>query len=43
LSYVPTPEAFAEGGYEIELARRKGIAEDAQTRILTSVRHQLLG
>jgi hypothetical protein len=43
LSYVPTPDAFAKGGYEVELARRKGIATDAQPRILQSVRRELLG
>jgi len=42
LTYVPTPQAFAEGGYEVELARRRGIARDAQTRILDAVRRALL-
>jgi neutral ceramidase len=43
LSYVPTPDAFPKGGYEVELALRRGIAEDAQPRILESVRRELLG
>ena len=43
LSYVPPAEAFAEGGYEVELARRRGIADDAQQRILDSVRRELFG
>jgi len=41
LTYVPPPEAFAEGGYEVYLARKRGIAEDAQTRILANVRQML--
>jgi neutral ceramidase len=43
LSYVPPPEAFPQGGYEVELARRRGLATDAQPRILESVRRELLG
>jgi neutral ceramidase len=43
LSYVPTPEAFEQGGYEVENARRKGIATDAQPRILESIRRELIG
>ncbi len=43
LSYVPPTEAFAEGGYEVELARRKGLSSDAQTRIIESVRREIVG
>jgi len=38
LTYVPTRQAFSEGGYEVENARRRGLAEDAQERILKSIR-----
>jgi neutral ceramidase len=38
LTYVPTRQAFSEGGYEVENARRRGLAEDAQERILESIR-----
>jgi len=41
MCYVPTPDAFEHGGYEVESARRKGVAEDAQRRILESVRREL--
>lgn len=41
LCYVPPREAFAQGGYEVESARSKGLAEDAQQRILESVRQEL--
>jgi len=41
ICYVPTPDAFEHGGYEVESARRKGLAEDAQQRILESVRGEL--
>ena len=43
LSYVPTKEAFAGEGYEVKLARRRGLAEDAQQRVLDSVRERLFG
>ncbi len=42
LVYVPPPEEFAKGGYEVLLARSRGLAEDAQERILESVRRELL-
>jgi len=38
LTYVPTRQAFSEGGYEVENARRRGLAENAQERILESLR-----
>ncbi len=41
LCYVPTPDAFEHGGYEVESAQRKGLAEDAHHRILESVRREL--
>lgn len=42
LGYVAPPEAFAQGGYEVDIARRRGMAQDAQTRILMSIRQELL-
>lgn len=41
LCYVPTPESFAQGGYEVASARNRGLAEDAQGRILESIAGQL--
>jgi len=38
LCYVPTPQAFAEGGYEVQIARRRGLAEDAQRRLVECVK-----
>ncbi len=41
LMYVPPKAEYAKGGYEIFLARRAGLAEDAQERLLDSVRREL--
>ena len=44
LGYVPTPEAFAQNGhddYEVDRARRMGMAEDAADREVAAVRRGL--
>ena len=41
LVYVPPRSEWAKGGYEIVLARRRGLAEDAQGRLVDSIRREL--
>jgi hypothetical protein len=41
LVYVPPKAEFAKGGYEVFLARRRGLAEDAQERLIDSIRREL--
>ena len=41
LVYVPPKGEYAKGGYEVFLARRGGLAEDAQERIVDSIRREL--
>ena len=41
LVYTPPKAEYAKGGYEIVLARRRGLAEDAQERLVNSIRCEL--
>ena len=41
LVYTPPKAEFAKGGYEVVLARRRGLAEDAQERLIDSIRREL--
>jgi hypothetical protein len=41
LVYVPPKAEYAKGGYEVVLARRRGLAEDAQERLVDSIRREL--
>jgi len=41
LVYTPPKAEYAKGGYEIVLARRRGLAEDAQERLVNSIRREL--
>jgi hypothetical protein len=43
LCYVPPPEEFDAGGYEIASALRRGLARDAQQRLCAGVRERLFG
>ncbi len=41
LVYTPPKAEYAKGGYEIVLARRAGLADDAQERLVARIRREL--
>ena len=42
LVYVPPKDEYAKGGYEVFLARRRGLAEDAQERLVQSIQREVV-